>query len=232
MDRVLIGDDDIELCELLQEFLRPEGFEVETAHDGPAILAKALNGRYAVIVLDIMIPGMNGLDILRRLRAGNSTPVLLLSARGAEIDRIVGLELGSDDYIAKPCNPRELLARIRAVLRRVHAPADTAPAKLIVGDVQMDLRKRMVIRGHNLIELTALEFNLLELLLRSAGNVVTRDQIVKSVLGRKFAAFDRSVDVHISKIRKKLCPTPHEKDPIRTLRGVGYVFETEPPLHT
>ena len=224
MDRVLIGDDDIELCDLLKEFLQPEGFEVEAVHDGTTALARALSGTYALIILDIMIPEMNGLDVLRKIRARSSTPVLLLSARGAEIDRIVGLELGSDDYLAKPCNPRELLARIRAILRRANQEAKPDPAKLTVGDLHMDLGRRMVIRGHTLIELTAIEFNLLELLLRSAGSVVTRDQIVKTVLKRKFAAFDRSVDVHISKIRKKLCAGPKAEDPIRTLRGVGYIY--------
>jgi len=166
---------------------------------------------------------MNGLDVLRNLRATSHVPVLLLTARGAEIDRIIGLELGSDDYLPKPCNPRELLARIRAVLRRSQSEPRRA-ARLHVGDVELDPARRTVTRAGEPISLTAMEFSVLELLLRSGGMVVTREELAKTVFGREIGLLDRTIDVHVSKIRKKLCEHPGWQDPIKTIRGVGYIY--------
>ena len=223
MERILIIDDDLELCELTCEFLAAEGYEVEAVHDGTAGLAKAAAGKYDLVVLDIMLPGMNGLDVLRNLRGESSVPVLLLTARGAEIDRIIGLELGSDDYLAKPCNPRELLARIRAVLRRSQSEPRRA-TKLHVGNIELDPARRTVSRAEVPVTLTAMEFNILELLLRSAGSVVTREDLAKNVFGREIGLLDRTIDVHVSKIRKKLTEQPGTQDPIKTIRGVGYIY--------
>ncbi len=226
MDKILIVDDDKELCELVEEYLKPEGFEVETIHHGQQGLDRALAENFALIVLDVMLPGLNGLDVLRRLRlAQNRTPVLILTARGEDVDRIVGLEIGADDYLPKPFNPRELLARVRAILRRSHKDAGSGPAqKVVVGDVELDPASRTVLRNGEQVELTSVEFSLLEALLRFAGQVVTREQLAKDVLGRKFFAYDRSVDMHVSKIRKKLGDRVDKAERIKTIRGVGYIY--------
>lgn len=223
MDNLLVIDDDVELCALISEFLEPEGFRVGAVHDGNAGLQEALSGQYALVVLDVMLPELNGLDVLRQIRAQSNIPVLLLTARGSEPERVVGLELGSDDYIPKPCTPRELLARIRAIMRRTSPEVRFAPS-LRVGDVELDVMRRSVTRDGRPIALTAIEFNILELLMRSAGMVVTREKLVQTILGRSFDPYDRSPDVHISKIRKKLTTTPDTLDPIQTLRGVGYIY--------
>ena len=226
MERVLIVDDDTELCELVAEYLTPEGFQVEGVHDGPHGLERALAEEHAILVLDIMLPGMNGLDVLRHVRAKSRLPVLILTARGDDVDRIVGLEIGADDYLAKPFNPRELLARIRAILRRTQAAAAGAPAsdRLQVGDVELDPSARVVLRGKEPVELTSVEFALLEMLLRSAGQVVTREAIAHDVLGRQFFPYDRSIDMHVSKLRRKLGDAPQGGDRIKTIRGIGYVY--------
>jgi two-component system response regulator CpxR len=226
MNRVLIVDDDVELCELVTEYLTSEGFQVETAPDGPSGLERALSGEHALLVLDIMLPGMNGLEVLRKLRAKSRLPVLILTARGDDVDRIVGLEIGADDYLAKPFNPRELLARARAILRRAQSPLVGAPGseKVSVGDVDMDPAARVVRRRGEPVELTSVEFSLLELLLRSAGQVITREQIARDVLGRQFFPYDRSVDMHVSKLRRKLGEAPGGGERIKTIRGIGYVF--------
>ena len=206
MAKILIIDDDVELCELVGEYLTREGFEVEAAHNGDKGLERALSGEHALVVLDLMLPGMTGLDVLRRLRGESRTPVLILTARGEDVDRIVGLEIGADDYLAKPFNPRELLARVRAILRRSQAaPASTAAA-VTVRDVELDPGARTVTRDGAPLELTAVEFSLLEALMRSAGQVVTREYLAQTVLGRRFTAYDRSIDMHVSKLRKKLGP--------------------------
>src|SRR5256714_8787563 len=189
MERVLIVDDDADLSQLVSQFLEPEGFEVEAAHDGPKGLERALSGDYSLIVLDLMLPDMGGLEVLRNLRQKSNVPVLILTARGEDVDRIVGLEIGADDYLPKPFNPRELLARIRAILRRSRETATRDAAdKLTVGDVELDPGTRMVRRAGEKIELTAVEFNLLEQLLRSAGRVVEREDLAQEVLGRKLSA--------------------------------------------
>ncbi|HJW99132.1 MAG TPA: response regulator transcription factor [Terriglobales bacterium] len=225
MERILIVDDDIDLYQLVTQFLEPEGFQVEAAHDGPHGLERALSGDYSLIVLDIMLPDMGGLEVLRNLRQKSNVPVLILTARGEDVDRIVGLEIGADDYLPKPFNPRELLARIRAILRRSHETATRDAAdKLTVGDVELDPGTRMVRRAGEKIELTAVEFNLLEQLLRSAGRVVEREDLAQEVLGRKLSAFDRSLDVHVSNLRKKLGERRDGEDRIKTIRGVGYIY--------
>jgi len=225
MERILIVDDDVDLYQLVTQFLEPEGFEVEAAHDGPKGLERALSGDYSLIVLDLMLPDMGGLEVLRNLRLKSNVPVLILTARGEDVDRIVGLEIGADDYLPKPFNPRELLARIRAILRRSRETASHAgDDKLRVGDVELDPGTRKVQRGGAKIELTAVEFNLLEQLLRSAGRVVERENLAQEVLGRKLSAFDRSLDVHVSNLRKKLGDRAGGEERIQTIRGVGYIY--------
>ena len=227
MDRVLVVDDDVELCDLVKEFLQPEGLQVEAVHNGNRGLERALSGEHALVVLDVMLPGMNGLDVLRKLRASSTVPVLLLTARGQDVDRIVGLELGADDYLPKPFNPRELVARIRAILRRKRgeAPEKQAPQSSVrVGDVELNPATRTVLRGGEAVDLTAVEFNLLDVLLREAGRVVTRDELAKIALGRLFSPYDRSIDMHISKLRKKLGEDGKGGERIKTVRGVGYIY--------
>lgn len=225
MDCVLIVDDDVELCELVTEYLQPEGFQIETAHDGETGLQRALSGNYVLVVLDVMLPRLNGLDVLRRLRSQSQVPVIILTARGDDVDRIIGLEIGADDYLPKPFNPRELVARIRAILRRaVQTQSTEASHKLNVGDVALDPASRTIRRAGEPIILTSVEFSLLEILLRSAGQVVTREQIAEEVLERKFMAYDRSIDMHVSKIRRKLGPQPGGDERIKTIRGVGYIY--------
>jgi DNA-binding response OmpR family regulator len=239
MDRILIVDDDVELCDLVSEYLQGEGFEVEAVHDGPQGLQRALSNEHALVVLDVMLPGMNGLDVLRNLRSHSRIPVLILTARGDDIDRIVGLEIGADDYLPKPFNTRELLARIRAILRRADSsqPTGARAPRIAIGDVALDPAAHTVTRNGQLLDLTSVEFSVLELLMRSAGQVVTREQIANDSLGRKFFAYDRSIDMHVSKLRKKLGPQPDGDERIKTIRGVGYIYaqpgepatETEPP---
>lgn len=226
MDRILVIDDDVELCGLVSEYLAPEGFQVEAVHDGKTGLDRALNGNYLLIVLDVMLPNMNGFDVLRNIRDKSRIPVLLLTARGEDVDRIVGLEIGADDYLPKPFNPRELVARIRAVLRRTSpgSAPDNVPEAVKVGDVELDPATRIVRQNGKALELTSVEFNLLEVLLREAGRVVTRERLVDSVLSRKFSPFDRSIDMHVSKLRKKLGDSEAGDDHIKTVRGVGYIF--------
>jgi two-component system response regulator CpxR len=226
MERILIVDDDVELCGLVKEYLTTEGFTLEAVHDGERGLQQALTNQYTLVVLDVMLPGINGFEVLRRVRSVSKIPVLLLTARGEDVDRIVGLEIGADDYLPKPFNPRELVARIRAILRRTK-PAkatDTAPEMLAVGDVELDPATRTVLRAGQPVELTSVEFNLLEVMLREAGRVVTRERLVNAVLGRKFMPFDRSIDMHVSKVRRKLGDTDEDGDHIKTIRGVGYLF--------
>jgi DNA-binding response OmpR family regulator len=222
MDRVLIVDDDVELCRLLGERLSSEGFALETVHDGPRGLERVLSQEHALVILDLMLPGMGGLEVLRRVRSQSPVPVLILTARGEDVDRILGLEIGADDYLPKPFNPRELIARIRAILRRTSRTAATG-SSLTVGDVQLDPAAREVRMDGMQIDLTSVEFSLLETLLRDAGHVVTREQLTETVLGRKLGPFDRVIDVHISNLRKKL-GRAHAEERIKAVRGSGYLF--------
>jgi two-component system, OmpR family, response regulator CpxR len=226
VDKILVIDDDVELCTLVAEYLEPEGFQVEAVHDGRQGLERALSGDQLLIVLDVMLPSMNGFDVLRQIRNTSKTPVLLLTARGEDVDRIVGLEIGADDYLPKPFNPRELVARIRAVLRRtqVSDKGGEVPDIVRVGDIELDPATRTVTQAGKDVELTSVEFNLLQVLLQEAGRVVTREHLVDTVLGRKFSPFDRSIDMHVSKVRKKLGDSDSGTDHIKTVRGVGYIF--------
>jgi two-component system, OmpR family, response regulator CpxR len=230
MELVLVIDDDSVLCELLDEYLTREGFWVEMAHDGEKGVEMALAGTYGVVVLDVMLPGeYDGFDVLKQIRAQTNIPVLMLTARGDDVDRIVGLEMGADDYLSKPFNPRELVARLRAILRRSKRETEkvsigTTSARHRVGDVEMDLGMRSVLRAGEPIDLTSVEFSLLEILLFKAGHIVTRDELTKSVLGRSLTPYDRSIDVHISKLRKKLGQESSGTERIKSVRGSGYIY--------
>ena len=224
MDSILIVDDDVELCSLVGEYLQAEGFQVEAVHDGELGLERALAGQHLLVVLDVMLPKMNGFDVLRRLRNTSRIPVLLLTARGEDVDRIVGLEIGADDYLPKPFNPRELVARIRAVLRRTKTAEGSPGDTLRVGGIELNPATRTVLQDGKRVDLTSVEFNLLQVLLQEAGQVVSRERLVDSVLGRKFSPFDRSIDMHVSKVRKKLGDADDGADYIKTVRGVGYIF--------
>lgn len=226
MDRVLIVDDDIQLCRLLAERLGTEGFSIETVNDGIRGLERALSLEHALVVLDLMLPGMGGLDLLRRLRAKSPVPVLILTARGEDIDKILGLEIGADDYVPKPFNPRELIARIRAILRRTSRAA-VAAGPLVAGDLRLHPDAREAWLNDEPLDLTSVEFTLLEALLRDAGHVLTRELLTETVLGRKLGPFDRVIDVHISNIRKKLGPSEHGQR-IKSVRGSGYLFVARP----
>jgi two-component system response regulator CpxR len=232
-NRILVIDDDAELCELLQEYLGQEGFIVESVNDGAAGLARAVSGEHALVVLDVMLPEMNGLDVLRKIRERSKVPVLMLTARGDDVDRIVGLEMGADDYLPKPFNARELVARIRAVRRRAETEGaarnvSTSVEWLRVGDVELSPETRLVRRAGKEVELTSVEFSFLEMLLRSAGKVVTREELARTALGRNLAAFDRSVDVHVSSLRRKLGHRIGGQERIRSIRGVGYMYPKVP----
>jgi two-component system response regulator CpxR len=224
--RVLIIDDDQKWCRLLKEYLEPLGYEVEAAYDGPAGLAAALDGNHAVVILDVMLPAMNGFDVLRELRKTSAVPVLMLTALGDEVDRISGLEIGADDYLPKTFSTRELLARLRAVLRRsmgtVRSATEGAVAPISVGDLWIDQTTRSVSMAAQAVTLTAAEFDLLLALARHPGRVKTREQLLLEAADRDFEAFDRSIDVHISALRRKLGDDPKAPRFIETVRGVGY----------
>ncbi|HMB79974.1 MAG TPA: response regulator transcription factor [Vicinamibacterales bacterium] len=225
---VLVVDDDTELCQLLSEYLSTEGYVVEAVHTGRQGVDRALSDEHAIVVLDVMLPDLKGFEVLRRVRAQSRMPILMLTARGDEQDRILGLEMGADDYLAKPFNPRELSARIEAVLRRSRPdPAAMAPLsgdQIVVGDVSVDKGARMARRGGDPIELTTVEFDLLDLLLQGAGRVIPRDEMVRTVLRREFSPFDRSIDTHVSNLRKKLGPAPDGSERIKGVRGIGYQY--------
>jgi two-component system response regulator CpxR len=229
MNRILVIDDDMELCELLTDYLVPEGFDVEAVHDSDKGIDRALSGNHDFVVLDVMLPGVSGFEVLRTLRKTSDIPVLMLTARGEDVDRIVGLEMGADDYLPKPFNPRELVARIRAIQRRGETKRDkveeTGSAEQIaVGDVDLDAGTRTVRKTGKTVDLTAVEFDLLEMLLKSAGHVLPRKNIVSKVLGRGLDPFDRSIDVHISSLRKKLGHKVKGVERIKTIRGIGYLY--------
>lgn len=219
--RILVIDDDVELCGLLAEFLKKESFQVDFAHDGERGLERALQSGCDLVVLDVMLPGLDGFEILRRLRQRSQTPVLMLTARGEDVDRIVGLELGADDYLPKPFNPRELSARIRAILRRVQARAEPREGRLILSGVTLDAATREVTAGGEQVELTTFEFDILEMLMRAAGRVLSRDALMERMYNRQATPYDRSIDMHVSHLRKKLGAA---RALIKTVRGVGYQF--------
>jgi two-component system response regulator CpxR len=219
---ILIADDDTELCELLREYLGQEGFEVRLAHDGEQALLASRRPGLDAMVLDIMMPRMSGIDVLRNLRKESELPVIMLTARGDDLDRIIGLELGADDYLAKPANPRELLARIRAILRRsnVHSTITV----LEIDDLVLDQARRELRCNGELTELTSTEFSILQLLLQRSGEVVEKKDLYLAALGREPVAYDRSIDMHVSNLRRKLGPKASGGERIETIRGIGYQY--------
>ncbi len=235
MESVLIIDDDVELCSMLEDYLARHGFKVSTEHHGELGLHRALSGDFAIILLDVMLPGLDGFEVLRRLRTTSQVSVLLLTARGEDIDRIVGLEIGADDYLPKPFNPRELLARVRAVLRRSAATREAKEAlqektarpqaairHLSVAGIELDAGARTAICAGVELELTNVEFALLGALMEAPGQIVSRELLTETVLERRFNPFDRSLDMHISRLRRKLDEAANLGDQIKTIRSVGY----------
>lgn len=226
--RVLVIDDDRKLCRLIADYLQSMGYEVETAHTGPQGLEKALAGTYHAVILDVMLPGMDGFELLKQLRRTSEVPVLMLTSRGDEADRIVGLEIGADDYLPKTFSTRELLARLRAVTRRA---ARTGPGRaaelepeMVVGRLRINLGARVAVLGDQPLVLTPIEFDLLTALARARGRVKTREQLLDEIADRNYDVFDRSIDVHISALRRKLGDDPKAPRFIRTVRSAGYLL--------
>jgi DNA-binding response OmpR family regulator len=224
--RVLLVDDDRELCQMLTEYLNAEHFEVKSVHDGGDALAQLQAGAFEILILDVMLPTVGGFDVLRKLGAAHETPILMLTARGDDIDRIVGLELGADDYLSKPFNPRELVARIRAILRRASNRAARAglPDEVSVGPITLNAGMHRVQVAGETVGLTGAEFRVLELLMRSAGQVISRETMTEQALGRKLVPYDRSIDTHISNLRRKLDLEAGRNPEIKNVRGSGYTL--------
>ena len=223
---VLLIDDDVELCGSLSRLLAMEGFAVTSVHDGASGIREALTGAHTLVILDVMLPQGDGRTVLRRIRMNSQVPVIMLTARGDENDRISGLEAGADDYLPKPFNARELIARMRSVLRRKDVPSQ--PACFTVGDLEIHPKARRVLQQEVEIQLTGAEFDILILLLRSAGKPLSRDEIAEAALGRSVGPLDRSVDNHISNLRKKLGPQVSGVERIRNIRGTGYCYTGDP----
>jgi two-component system response regulator CpxR len=222
---VLLVDDDVELCSSLKRLLTMEGFDVTAVHDADSGVQQGLKDKYDLVILDVMLPGGDGRKVLRRVRVGSRVPVIMLTARGDEADRIAGLEGGADDYLPKPFNTRELVARMRAVLRR--RTESPLPEILRIGDIEIHRNNRKVLRGGERIDLTGAEFDVLVLLVRSAGKVLSRDEIAEMALGRPIGALDRTIDNHVSNLRKKLGPQIRGTERIRNVRGAGYIYAGE-----
>lgn len=229
--RLLVIDDDRKLCRLIRDYLAPMGYEVDAVHSGPEGLEAAASSNYDAVILDVMLPGMDGFEVLKGIRRNNDVPVLMLTARGDEADRIVGLEIGADDYLPKTFSTRELLARLRAVTRRAKGTAKTATieesqheAEIIVGSLRVSPETRVAVLGDVPLVLTPVEFDLLASLARSRGRVKSREQLIDEIRDRNFDVFDRSIDVHISTLRRKLGDDPKEPRYIRTVRTAGYML--------
>lgn len=230
-ERVLIVDDDYELCELLVDYLTQEGLDCHAVGDGPSGLEQVLTGLFSFVILDVMLPGLSGFEVLQKIRHSSHVPVIMLTARVEDVDRIVGLEMGADDYMAKPFNPRELVARIRAVTRRHHSsPTQREQVNkekcLTFSDITIDIGTRTVTQNGKNIALTSVEFSMLQELLNNVGEVVHRDDLSMKVLGRKLEEFDRSIDVHISSLRKKLGHQVNGIERIKNVRRVGYQYSS------
>jgi two-component system response regulator CpxR len=223
MERVLVIDDDAELCKLVTRYFAREGFEISWAPNGSVGVERALAEDYSLIMLDVMMPGTDGFDVLRRIRQQSRTPVLMLTARGDTHDRIRGLEMGADDYLPKPFDPAELVARIRAILRRSAAPWP-AVAAIAIGDIELDGGTRTVRRSGKPVDLTTVEFDLLAALMRAAASTVSREDLVRTVLRRDFSPFDRSIDTHVCNLRRKLGPLENGGERIKGVRGAGYLY--------
>jgi len=225
MSKVLIIDDDEELCELVSEYLGVEGFETAVVNDGASGLEEARSGKYDMAILDVMLPKMNGFEVLKNLRIDSTLPVLMLTARGDDMERIVGLETGADDYLPKPFNPRELVARLRAIMRRVKGdPADNGSDKIQVEDIELSESSRSAKLNGEEVVLTSVEFDLLKHLLLEAGKIIKKEDLSVRVLDRELSPFDRSLDMHISNLRKKLGLREDGSDRIKTVRSVGYIY--------
>jgi two-component system response regulator CpxR len=224
MNRVLIIDDDEELCELVSEYLTAEGFETECVHSGDKGLERAKSGEHDLAILDVMLPKMNGFEVLRNIREDSELPVIMLTARGEDAERISGLEGGADDYLPKPFNPRELLARLRAILRRVEARDSDSPEVFEVDDIELSSAARAANVGGEDVTLTSVEFDLLATLLKHAGTTVRKEDLSEMVLERKLSPYDRSLDMHISNLRKKLGLRQDGSERIKTIRSVGYIY--------
>ncbi len=229
MIRLLLVDDDLELCSMQGEYLCNEGFAVQMCHDGESGLEEALSGDYDMILLDVMMPKLTGIDVLRRLRVHSNVPVLMLTAKGDDIDRIIGLELGADDYVSKPCTPRELVARVRAILRRADPEKQDSGQlqPLKVGALTISAASRSAAWNDELLDLTSTEFNLLEMLCRRAGRTISKEDLSMHTLGRPLARYDRSIDVHVSNLRQKIGMLRDGRSPIQTVRGIGYQLVVE-----
>ncbi len=220
---ILLIDDDPALSEMLTEYLAGDGIRTTVAFSGPAGVGAALSGQFDAVILDIMLPGMDGSEVLRRIRQASSVPVIMLTAKGGDVDRVIGLEMGADDYIAKPYFPRELVARLRAVLRRQREPAPPPPNPIFrSGRLELSPGKREVLWDGKPFDLTTSEFDLLEILIRAGDQVSSKDALSLKVLGRPRETYDRSVDVHVSNLRKKLGTTTGDSAEIETVRGFGY----------
>lgn len=225
MSRLLLVDDDRELAGMLGEYFAREGFEMTLVHDGRTGVELALSGNYALAILDVMMPGLSGVEVLARVRTQSQLPVIMLTAKGDDIDRIVGLEMGADDYVAKPCTPRELVARVRSVLRRVQSANqkdEEANLPLVVDRLKLVPERRTAEWNAAPLDLTSTEFSLLWLLARQAGRAVGKGELSQAALGRPLSRYDRSIDVHISSLRHKLGPGPDGLSWIQTVRGIGY----------
>ena len=226
--RLLVVDDDVSLCDLVATYLEAEGFEVHAVHSGVEGQTAALEGGYELIILDVMLPDKKGFEVLKEIRAHGRSPVLMLTAKGDEFDRVLGLELGADDYLSKPFSPRELLARIGAILRRSGWQAEGSnalrPPVIRSGDLELDPSARAASRAGEVLHLTSAEYDILRLFIGSPGQVLTRETLVERVLDRKFSPFDRSIDLHISNLRKKLGPHADGAERIRSIRGIGYLY--------
>jgi DNA-binding response OmpR family regulator len=224
MTKVLLVDDDVVLVDLLKEYLEREGYEAAAVYNGEDGVTQALSGDYAIMVLDVMMPRLSGIEALARIRISSRIPVIMLTARGDDTDRIVGLELGADDYVAKPCTPRELAARIRAILRRTQGEVrvETQSGPIKVGNLEMWPEQRRAVWEGKTLDLTSTEFNLLEVLARHAGHTVSKNELSEQGLGRPLTRYDRSIDVHLSSIRHKLGPLPDGRSTIQTVYRQGY----------
>jgi DNA-binding response OmpR family regulator len=224
--RLLIIDDDPKLCRLVKDYLEPLGYEVESVHTGPQGVERAVKGDYQAVILDVMLPGLSGFEVLQQIRRASTVPILMLTALGDESDRIVGLELGADDYLPKTFSTRELLARLRAVTRRSTLTGkQTAPdEELMVQELRVQPAARKALLRGRTLSLTPLEFDLLLSLTRAAGRVLSRDQLLDEISGRDYEVFDRSIDVHISSLRRKLGDDPKQPKYIKTVRSAGYLM--------
>lgn len=226
-ETVLLVDDDVDLVEMIRDYLMREGFDVVMVHDGESGAREALSGRYAIAVVDVMMPGISGIEVLRRIRSESNVPVIMLTARGDDADRIVGLELGADDYVPKPCTARELTARIRAILKRIGTTGGETSRAYKAGALSVWPGKRKVERDSQIVDLTSTEFSLLEVLASNAGQIVSKDQLSRQALGRPLMRFDRSIDVHMSSIRQKLGVLPDGRSCIQTVIRKGYMLVKE-----